>query len=134
MGTAIARFYDGDSTLAADNNLGYNLLSGQTYSNSSNSSANFMTFAQWQSAGYDAHGSSGNPNLNSSFVPQPTGAAIGSGANLSSFFTTDMAGNSRPPSPAAWDIGANQFVSSAPIPTILRIEGSSVYRQPAQRQ
>jgi hypothetical protein len=134
MGTAIARFYAGDSTLTADNNIGYNLFSGQAYSNSSNSSANFMTFAQWQSAGYDAHGSSGNPNLDSSYVPQPPSAAIGSGTNLSAFFTTDMAGNSRPPSPAAWDIGANQYVSSAPISTMPRIEGSNGYRQPARRQ
>jgi hypothetical protein len=120
MGTAIARFNSGDSTLIADNNLGYNLLSGQAYSNSSNASGNFMTFAQWQSAGYDAHGSSGNPNLNGSYVPQAPSAAIGSGINLSSFFTTDLAGSSRPPSPAAWDIGAYEHVSasnSAPVIT-----------------
>jgi len=119
MGTAIARFNSGDSTLTADNNLGYNLLSGQAYSNSSNASANFMAFAQWQSAGFDTHGSSGNPNLNGSYVPQAPSAAIGSGINLSSFFTTDMAGNSRPASPAAWDIGAIQSGSvSSPAPVI----------------
>jgi hypothetical protein len=125
MGTAIARFYAGDSTLIADNNLGYNLLSGQAYSNSSSASANFMTFAQWQSAGYDAHGSSGTPNLDSSCVPQPISAAIGSGTNLSSFFTTDMAGNSRPASPAAWDIGAYQYVSASALSPVITTQPAS---------
>src|SRR5262249_46466385 len=37
--------------------------------------------------------------------------SIGAGANLSSIFTTDKAGNPRPPPPAAWDIGAYEYVS-----------------------
>jgi len=132
-GTAIAFFHVTLYSAIADYNLGYNLNSGQPYSWSSSAGSNPQTFAQWQADGFDTHGTNGNPDLNSSYVPQPTSAAIGSGANLSSFFTTDMAGNSRPPSPVAWDIGAIQSVASAPIPTMTRIEGSNGYRQPAQR-
>ena len=119
LGTAIVRFYNGDSTLTADYNIGYNLASGQEYSDSSGNSAGYLSFTQWQAAGYDTHGSNGNPNLNAGYVPQPVSSAIGAGANLSSYFTTDAAGDNRPSSPTAWDIGAYQYVASgSTVPTI----------------
>lgn len=50
---------------------------------------------------------------NNNMMPASSASAIvGAGQNLSSYFTTDMAGNSRPAS-GAWDIGAYEFTSGA---------------------
>jgi hypothetical protein len=111
-GTAIAFFHVNLYTATADYNLGYNLNSGQAYSWSSSGGSNPQTFAQWQADGFDTHGTNGNPNLNGSYVPQPTSSAISAGANLSSYFTTDYAGVTRPAS-TAWDIGAYEY--GAPV-------------------
>jgi len=65
--------------------------------------------------------SAGNFNLTSGATD-----LIGKGTNLSSFFTIDAAGNSRPGLPAAWDIGAykygtNSGGSSNSLPTVSAI-------------
>jgi hypothetical protein len=112
--TAIADYYNTLNTLVADYNIGYNLNSSESYNSSSTGSAGFMNFASWQGLGYDTHGSSSNPNLNGSYVPQPTSSAISAGVNLSSVFTLDFAGLTRPAS-AAWDIGALQNSGGGPV-------------------
>jgi hypothetical protein len=104
---------------ATGNNLtcDYNVIfnSGPTpFSQSSSGSSNPLTFAQWQALGYDTHGTTNNPNLNGSYIPQPTSSAINAGANLTNLgiagLDTDLAGNSRPAS-GPWEIGAFQYVS-----------------------
>lgn len=87
-----------------DNNLGYNLSSGQEYSWSSNSSLSARTFAQWQNLGFDIHGINSNPYFVSStnFALQSSSPAKGSGMDLSNYFTIDKEGNTR----SSWDIGA----------------------------
>jgi hypothetical protein len=84
-------------------------------------SGNYYTLAQWQamSTSYDPNVSTGNPNLNSSYVPQPPSSAIAYGPNLTSLgvtlLDTDMAGNLRPPT-GNWDDGAFMYISGAPAP------------------
>ena len=79
------------------------------------SSTGYLTWGQWRTAGYDAHGSNTSPNLNGSFVPQTGSSLIGAGTNLYSTFTADYAGNARPSS-GGWTIGArcrqHQYVSN----------------------
>jgi hypothetical protein len=95
MATAITWYYNTFGTLTADYNIGYGLLNGQQYSSSSNSSSAFKTFTQWQGLGFDLHGNTGNPNLNSNYIPQSPSSANGSGIDLSNYFTTDFSGVSR---------------------------------------
>jgi hypothetical protein len=52
-----------------------------------------------------------SPNLNANYVPQSSSPAIGTGVNLSSYFITDLAGNTRISS-GAWDIGAYQYIGN----------------------
>lgn len=54
----------------------------------------------------------GNFNLLRNTDNTPANPALGAGANLSSDFTTDINGVTRPAS-GAWDLGAAQYVSSA---------------------
>jgi hypothetical protein len=86
----------------------------------------FLTYSAWQALGYDANSSTSTPNLNSSYVPQPTSSAIGLGTNLYSVcngqpnpglgaLCYDKAGNARPTS-GAWDIGAYNYTDPAPAP------------------
>lgn len=78
----------------------------------------YKTFPELQAEGvYEQNGAYGNPlfgNLGGNFatwdMTLPSGSsAIGIGANLSAYFTTDILGNARPAS-GAWDAGA--YVSS----------------------
>jgi hypothetical protein len=109
--TGIARFSRGRSTMTADYNLGYDLSSGETYTDSSTSSAAFMSFGQWRSLGYDRHGIRANPKLSPSFMPAPDSPAKGSGTNLSDFFKTDRNGRERP---TAMSIGAYEVAGLKP--------------------
>ncbi|MEI6057654.1 MAG: LamG domain-containing protein, partial [bacterium] len=66
------------------------------------------TFAAWQVLGFDVHSAITDPL----FVSNPNdlhltsnSPAIGIGANLSPYFTTDITGVSRPSVGSAWDIG-----------------------------
>lgn len=108
VATAISQFNNSSAPLVADYNLGYNLKPSEAYNQSATGSSLFENFAQWQTAGNDAHGGSLNPNLDSNYVPQPGGFAIGTGKNLSVIFTTDYAGNTRT-NAGNWDIGAYAF-------------------------
>jgi hypothetical protein len=91
------------SNLISDYNIGYNLRSLGGYQ------CGYL--ACWQAEGYDLHdpnvvdGVATSPNLNANYVPQSSSPAIGTGVNLSSYFTTDINGNTRS-STEAWDIGA----------------------------
>lgn len=91
------------------------------YTGSWRVSSSWYSWSQWQSqtcgrAGCDANGSSGDPKLSASFVPQSGSAAIGLGTNLYSIcngqanpglgaLCYDKNGNPRPSS-GAWDAGA----------------------------
>ena len=117
VGTAIALYsISTPITINANFNLGYNLNSNLAYSYSATTTSIFQTFSQWQGLGYDASGSSQNPNLNGSYVPQAPSGAVDAGTNLSSLgvFTTDVIGTSRPQG-LAWDIGAYELVQTVPV-------------------
>lgn len=101
-------FLRADSIFDIDYNLGYDLVSAEEYSYSTTSSSSFKTFSQWQSLGFDLHGSIANPLFAADYSLLPGSPAIGVGTNLSSIFTTDILGN---PRGSSWDIGAYQYVS-----------------------
>ena len=73
------------------------------------------SYSAWQGSGYDANTILADPKFNSpttgDLTLQSTSPAIGKGANLSAYFTTDAAGHARPAS-GAWDIGAYQSGSA----------------------
>jgi len=79
----------------------------------------YKSFAQWQALGFDVHGVSGSPNLDSNYKLQSGSAAIGAGTDLTSLCSSnlsqlciDRAGVARP-STGSWDIGAYQFSSQS---------------------
>ncbi len=88
----------------------------------------YVSYASWQSSGFDAHSSTANPNLDGSYHLQSGSPALGLGANLvslnNSSLDLDMAQQPRPGSPGsslpsgtAWDAGIyNGGSSSAPTP------------------
>jgi hypothetical protein len=74
------------------------------------------TWEQWQVLGFDANGIfDSDPLLTETYRLGAGSPAIGTGENLSAYFTTDADGNTRPAS-GAWDIGAFQY-GEAPPPT-----------------
>lgn len=76
----------------------------------------FITFAQWQALGYDAHSKTSQPSLDANYVPTSGDTvAKDTGVSLSSYFTTDRIGTSRPQGPA-WDIGAYEYTSGGAAP------------------
>jgi parallel beta-helix repeat protein len=75
------------------------------------------TWAQHQAAGHDKpKGVNANPDYNSSdqYRLNPTSPCINAGVDLSTYFTTDRDGNTRP-SGTGWDIGAYQYGASSTI-------------------
>ena len=76
----------------------------------------FWTLAQWQAFGYDAHAITASPGFDNEAVfdwrLQPLSAAVGTGANESAWFTTDITGAPRAQA-GAWDIGA--YLIDAPV-------------------
>jgi hypothetical protein len=73
----------------------------------------YLTLSAWQSGdSQDANSLTSNPLLTSTYTIPANSPAVDAGANLSTYFTTDMAGNARPQS-GAWDLGAYQHASSA---------------------
>src|SRR5260370_27443143 len=67
----------------------------------------YLVFVTGVSSAFDAHLASGSP-------------AIGAGYNLSSSFTTDLAGAARPAS-GSWDLGAYVHAPSVTIPPTVAI-------------
>lgn len=86
----------GDATLDAGVTVAHNLIGTTT-------NIHFVSYTAFA-------GTSNNLNIQSSSI-----ALIGQGSNMSSYFTTDYAGNTRPAS-AAWDIGAYQFAAPLNLP------------------
>lgn len=104
--TAEVSTENANSTITeADNNL-YNRTSGNSWIVSGVS----KTWAQWQALGYDAHGLNADPLLNEDYTLSASSPARASGANLSTYFTTDLLGLTR----SVWDMGAYKFLSAAP--------------------
>ena len=95
----------------------FNLYFNLGYAGNEDSSSRYYSFSQWQALGFDTHGVTADPNLDSNYIPQAGSAAIGKGTNLTSQCTgnlvalcSDTAGNPRPSS-GAWDMGAHQYSS-----------------------
>jgi hypothetical protein len=105
MQTNIAVFNSGLINLTSNNNDFFGYGSGTAFSHSGNSSGNFESPSQWAANSLDSKSLFTNPELNALYVPSSTSPAIGSGVNLSAFFKTDAALDSRSAS-AAWDMGA----------------------------
>jgi hypothetical protein len=112
--------------------IGYNLYAHQNGSESFNyctpgGSCSFVSFATWVSDTGEVNSAYvSNANLSSLGVPQTSSAAIGAGANLHSVCSGqpnpglgalcyDITGAVRP-STGAWDAGAFNYPSAAPLP------------------
>jgi hypothetical protein len=77
-----------------------------------------LTWSQWTNWYYpaDLHSTTKSPALDASYIPAATDTvARTNGANLSAYFTSDMAGVLRP-STGPWDIGALQSRPDRPSP------------------
>lgn len=103
------QFYQSMTTIDINFNLGYNLKSlTQGYSYSTNASASGKTWEEWQALGFDTNGINGmNPLLTNEYRLSTGSPAIGTGTNLSIYFTTDATGNTRV---APWDMGAYAYL------------------------
>jgi hypothetical protein len=115
--TAVAVYYHERITLTSNRNLLYDAPSSfpGAYVYSIGNNASPRTIEQWQALGFDADSVYADPLLTETYRLGAGSPARSAGANLSSFFTTDAAGNTRPAS-GAWDIGAFQY-GEAPPPT-----------------
>jgi hypothetical protein len=75
----------------------------------------FGSFQAWVAKGYDQHSANASPSLDANLVPMSTDTvARDKGTDLSSYFTTDKAGTTRPQGPA-WDIGAYEYGSGVKL-------------------
>lgn len=119
------RFDANVTSLTANRNIFANLTSGGNpiwqWEFGSNSTSTFTT---WQSnSGQDANSvndPSNAPNVNASWMPDASYAAVGGGENLTSLCSgelvalcSDIYGNPRP-AEGAWDIGAVQYTPPPP--------------------
>lgn len=93
-------------SLVASNDHGWNLISGQEYSTSTNASSSFKTLAQWQALGFDTTSTNTAPLLDG-YTLEAGSPLIGAGTDLSAFFTDDFTGS---PRVAPWDIGAYEYL------------------------
>lgn len=102
-------------TLTIKSQIDYNI-----YYNTDNWDS--QSWSAWQSSGYDQHSSNGVlPSLDANYVPTASDTvAKDNGVALSSYFTTDKAGNTRV---VPWDIGAYEYDSGTTpaAPTKVRI-------------
>lgn len=90
-----------------DNNIYWPDVTG--FSKTTTGSSDNKTFSFWQGTyGLDTHGTNLNPLLTSTSRLSAGSPAIGYGANLNSFFTTDYDGLTRG---SVWDAGAFEFVA-----------------------
>ena len=106
VGTAVGLYGITEAAkLNIDFNLYHDLRSQRQFSYSTGDYSIFKGFSQWRKLGYDANGTDLDPKLGAGYVPGASSPALGAGANLSSFFTTDMAGAARPAN-GGWNIGA----------------------------
>jgi hypothetical protein len=127
VGFAIANHINANQTVYSDFGCFYalNTYNGQILciDSSSTTSQNQTALTTWQGYGEDVHSRTGNPVLNSSYVPQAGSAVFNAGANLSQYFTSDFAGNPRPTGTRVWDIGAFQHTGALPPPNFHVVRG-----------
>jgi hypothetical protein len=76
----------------------------------------YMTFAQWQTAGYETHGLNANPIVNDTLCPAMNSPVINAGTNLGGIYSYDKVGTLRPANGV--DLGAYEL-KSAPVPVEL---------------
>jgi hypothetical protein len=100
-GTFIAIFGRANLTINSDYNVCADLKSSHAFSFSSNASANYRTFVQWQALGFEMHSSSIaakfiSPGTHDFHLARADIAATQKGEDLSSAFTTDKDGVARP--------------------------------------
>ncbi|MDW7681297.1 MAG: right-handed parallel beta-helix repeat-containing protein [bacterium] len=77
------------------------------------------TWSEWRSLGFDNHGLNSNPTLKDisrkDFELSSSSAAINSGVSLTSTYSRDKNGITRPQG-NGWDVGAYEFFSDKPAP------------------
>jgi hypothetical protein len=125
FGHAVETYWLPDPTVAVtgwteDYNVGFNVAqagSNQWAANQNN--GHMYSYATWQGAGYgyEAHGSTGDPQLDNNYqISSTSSSAYHKGINLTSLGLTalnrDKAGIARPAS-GAWDAGAYQLGSGS---------------------
>lgn len=105
-----------DNTVNNPADIDYNLYysSGTTRAVYYVPAGGYQTLAQWQALGFDLHGKSTNPMLNSDFSLQQTSPAIDAGLDVSSILSSDINGVSRPQLKAD-DIGAYEYKSTTGV-------------------
>lgn len=97
------------TTLDQDYNIAGGTPANGFYSYSTGGSLAALSFASWQAAGRDVHGLNTDPLLNFDGTLTASSPAIDAGTSLSSYFTVDKNGVSRPQG-SAWDMGAYEYV------------------------
>jgi len=109
--------YNDDTTSSGVSSCDYNC-----YYNDSGSfyySGGEISYASWKALGFDSHSITSNPlyvNVSAAnFNIQSSSPCVNAGTSESSYFTTDILGNSRP-SGSGWTIGAYQYNGAAPAP------------------
>jgi hypothetical protein len=110
----LAVFDNATAVLKSDyNGLDTNTINGlgSWFSYSANNSAALYDFATWKGLGFDTHTLTAKLNLGQSTPPATNNVLVGAGTNLSSYFTTDYAGNTRPAT-GAWTIGAYESTTN----------------------
>jgi hypothetical protein len=76
----------------------------------------YMTYAQWQAAGYETHGLNTNPIVNDTLCPAINSPVVNKGTNLGGIYSYDKDGTLRPVNGV--DLGAYEL-KSAPTPVEL---------------
>lgn len=106
--------YDPQGWVTASDYNNWSVSSGSiTFGYPGNASA---SFAQWQGQGYDAHSTTTQPALDANYVPLSSDTvAKDKGVSMSTYFTTDRIGTTRPQG-SAWDIGAYEYTSGGALP------------------
>jgi hypothetical protein len=98
------------ATSKIQNNLYYR-ASGTTISTIGSTN---RTWVAHKAVGYDTTGVNANPDYNvTTYILNSTSPAINVGTDLSAYFTTDKAGNTRS---GTWDIGAYEYGGDVVIP------------------
>ncbi len=78
----------------------------------------FGSWSEWNAQGYESHSTNGfAPSLDADYVPTSSDTVVkDKGVSLSSYFTTDKHGVTRPQG-SGWDIGAYEYVSGTATST-----------------
>ncbi len=98
-------FSGSGSVATSDHNIFHNGGSGFSYNGN-----NYNSLSAWQGTGFDAHSLSSDPLVAASGDISSASPAGGSGANLSSLFSTDKNNTTRP-AQANWAIGCREVAA-----------------------